>query len=503
MVKHPDPRKSGQAIIFLMVVMVIGLLAVVWNFDLHRVVSAKLRMRNAGDAAALAGARWQGHTLNMIGDLNLIQAAIMSMSYDEDPQTGAIEFFMPPEAYELHELRQRLDFVGPLGAFAIAQQTAFNNGALPDPELAANLIEFAGWLRDEISLEPYPEAFDEYADVLVDLATRGVAVSSYGIANLPRRHPLVQEGFYAAIAEALVGWWCPMRNYEYELEDYEDFESWGKLNTDDFRYRFMFDLQLEEFSTVSADGTLEMPDTAVPDEDDFLEELRDYMETTTIIEDYAESAGYAVAAMYSVPEAEWHVYSTRSWQQRWPRPAEYGDDVTYHNLNKRLAIRDRVKAKYNYLGAVAGISMSAKVGRGILSSSDNETVDLSYKAKAKPFGFLNLEDGQEPPYYFGFVFPCFQNVRLVHSDIGERAMSGVFYEHVTAHLESYLERGPTSTDPDCPYCRLLVKWEDLDRKEGLDWLDRAYNDENDNPCDPEVDGDMPWGDDGGGATGGS
>ncbi len=497
----PDPRKSGQAIIFLMVVMVIGLLAVVWNFDLHRVISAKLRMRNAGDAAAMAGARWQGHTLNMIGDLNLIQAAIMSTSYDEDPLTGAIEFFTPDEAFELHELRQRLEFVGPLAAFAVAQQTAFNNGALPDPELATNLVVFADWLRDEISLEPYPEAFDEYADVLQDLAFRGAAVSSYGIANLPRNHPLVQEGFYAAIAEALVGWWCPMRNYEYELEDYEDFESWGKLSVENFRYRFMFDLQLDEFTTVDPGGELVKPDVAIPSDDDFLEELQEYMEETTIILDYAET-DYVVPSMYASIDAEWHVYNS-SWEKRWPRPAEYGDKITFQNLNRRLAIRDHVKQKYNYLGAVAGISMSATVGRGILASSDNETVDLSYKAKAKSFGFLNLEDGQEPPYYFGFVFPCFRDVRFVHSDIGERAMSGIFYGHITRHLEPYLDDGPSAVDSECPYCRLLVKWDDLDRKEGIDWLDRAYNDENDNPCDPEPTDNPFWGDDGGGATGGS
>jgi hypothetical protein len=458
-------------------------------------------MRNAGDAAALAAARWQGHTLNMIGDLNLIQAAIMSNSYDEDPATGAIEFFMPDEAYELHELRQRLEFVGPLAAFAVAQQTAFNNGALPDPALTSNLLFFAEDLRDEIGREPYAEAFDEYANVIEDLAMRGVAASSYGIANLPRNHPLVEEAFYAAIAEALVGWWCPMRAYEYELEDYEDFESWGNLNVENFRYRFMFDLQLDEFSTINASGELVKPGIAIPNEDDFIEELQEYMETATIVENFGDT-DYVTPAMYEVEEAEWHIYKN-TWARRWPRPATYDDKVTHQNLDRRLAIRGRVRAKYNYLGAVAGISMSAKVGRGILSSSDNETVDLAYKAKAKPFGFLNLEGGQEPPYYFGFVFPCFQDVRLVHSDIGERALSGTFFNHITQHLEPYLDRGPEAADPECSYCRLLVAWDLLDRQDGLEWLDRAYSDDNDNPCDPESDDDQPWEDDGGGATGGS
>ena len=68
-------RRSGQAILFLLVVMVIGLLVVLWNYDLHNIVSTKVRIDNAGDAAALSAARWQGISLNMIGELNLIQAA--------------------------------------------------------------------------------------------------------------------------------------------------------------------------------------------------------------------------------------------------------------------------------------------------------------------------------------------------------------------------------------------------------------------------------------------
>ena len=502
----PPPRKSGQAIIFLMVVMVIGILAVVWNFDLHRVVSAKLRMRNAGDAAALAAARWQGHALNMIGDLNLIQAALISQAYadylealQEWIDNGGINSGEPEPEYEdfldyaeyeaLHELRLRLEFVGPMAAFAVAQQTAFNNGALPDPALASNLVELAEDLRYKIDEQPYDNAFKDYADLLGNLAVRGVAASSYGIDRLGD-HPLVQETFYAAISEAVAGWWCPMHNHRHLLKNYEGFDSWGKLDTE-FDHRFMFDLQLDEFMVTD---TANIPGIAIPDIDDFFPELDDYLSETDVVNDFG-SPGDAGAGIGLALDVSWHIYDY-SWDERWPRPAEYNDDG--------FAIRDTVKYEYNYLGAVAGIGMSATVGRGILSSSDNDTVDLSYKAKAKVFGFLNAEDGIHPPYYFVFVFPCFENVRLVHSDLGDKVMDGVFYEHVTKHLEPYLDGGPDACNAQCPYCRLLVAWEDLDRKKGLEWLERAYNDDRDNPCEPDIEGeDFPWGDDGGGAPGGS
>ncbi|MEA2068645.1 MAG: pilus assembly protein TadG-related protein [Verrucomicrobiota bacterium] len=497
----PPPRKSGQAIIFLMVVMVIGILAVVWNFDLHRVVSAKLRMRNAGDAAALAAARWQGHALNMIGDLNLIQAALFADNYD--PTNG-----VPPEIIQeaegLHELRQRLEFVGPLAAFAVAQQTAFNNGALPDPVLASNLVELAEDLRYKIDEQPYDNAFKDYADLLDNLAVRGVAVSSYGIdwSGDQEDHPLVQETFYAAIAEAVAGWWCPMHDHRHLLENYEDFGSWGKLDTE-FEHRPMFDLQLDDEYSVEL-PSLSPPFSAVIQDPDtyWYSALYDYLNSNDVVDAQGNGA-YVIDAVLDADTAEWHVYDN-SWTDPWPRPAEYDDETDPIKLDP-LAIRDPVKGRYNYLGAVAGIGMSAKVGRGILSSSDNETVDLSYKAKAKVFGFLDV-DGEppQPVNYFGFVFPCFEDVRLVHSDIGDKVLGGVFYEHVTKHLEPYLDGGPDACNAQCPYCRLLVAWENLDRKKGLEWLDRAYNDDHDNPCEPDIEGeDFPWGDDGGGATGGS
>jgi len=500
---HPHPRKSGQAIIFLMVVMVIGLLVVVWNFDLHRVISAKLRMRNAGDSAAMAAARWQGHTLNMIGDLNLIQAAIISEAYDR--YLGVVkngiplfEEYLEDEGYlgdceELHELRARLEFVGPLAAFAVAQQTAFNNGALPDPMLASNLVELAEDIRYEVGRNPYDNAKKEYADLLEDLAVRGVAVSSYAL-QLPG-HALAQETFYAAIAQALAGWWCPMHDYRYQLENYEGYESWGKLDTE-FKIRYPFDLELDEF-TVTMDANI--PWIAVPDVDNYYDDLETYLSANEVVSTFGspDDLNPAIGRAYTV---SWHVYGS-SWAQEWPRPAYYNDETDARG--KRFALRAKVRDEYNYLGAVAGIGMSAEVGRGILSSSDNDTVDLSYKAKAKVFGFLDA-DGFHPPYYFGFVFPCFEEVRLVHSDIGTKVLSGVFYEHVTKHLEPYLVGGPEASDPQCPYCRLLVKWEGLDRQEGLEWLDRAYSDDDNNPCKPEVKGDDPvWGDAGGGATGGS
>ena len=44
-------------------------------FDIFLSARAKMHLANTGDAAALAAARWQGVTLNLIGDLNLAHLA--------------------------------------------------------------------------------------------------------------------------------------------------------------------------------------------------------------------------------------------------------------------------------------------------------------------------------------------------------------------------------------------------------------------------------------------
>lgn len=507
-------RKSGQAMIFLMVVVVVGLLIVVFNFDLHRVINAKIRVRNAADSAALAAARWQGHTLNMIGDLNLVQAAIISVAYEEyleayrewvanggvlsgEPEPVLSDFLDFEECRILHELRARLEFIGPLTAFSVAQQTAFNNGAIHDPELALHLSEQAEYIRYQVEAPPYDNAFKEYADLLDVIVENGVAVGAYSL-PLPD-HPLVQEKFYSAIAMALNGWWCPFNRYRYHLENYQGFDSWGKLDTE-FRYSYMLDLKLNAMVIVPPSGVLLKPPLAIPDATNYLAYLQEHLEEVDVILDHGVP-DLVVDGMYAATNIAWHVYGS-DWAKQWPRAAYYNDETG--ELDGRFPFHSNIKAEFDYMGAQAGFGVSARVHKGILASSTDETLELSYKTKAKPFGFLDTRGALEVPYYYGFVLPAFQEVRLVHSDIGDKVLDAAFHRHVTQHLEPYMEMGTAACQPDCRYCTLLVKWEGLDRQAGLKWLDEAYDDPDNNPCEPDDDNaDQAWGKAGGGATGGS
>ena len=79
------PRHRRGQIVLVLVFMMLGLLLLMLvNADVFMAIRGKGRLQNAGDAAALAAARWQGITLNAVGALNLAQIDI-ACKYCENP----------------------------------------------------------------------------------------------------------------------------------------------------------------------------------------------------------------------------------------------------------------------------------------------------------------------------------------------------------------------------------------------------------------------------------
>lgn len=72
--KRKIKGQGGQVLSFAIIAMVAILIAILFLFDVHTVIRGKIKGQSAVDAAALAGATWQMHTLNLIGELNLIKA---------------------------------------------------------------------------------------------------------------------------------------------------------------------------------------------------------------------------------------------------------------------------------------------------------------------------------------------------------------------------------------------------------------------------------------------
>ena len=122
---------SGQVLIVGLIIVLILLLTIFIFFDIHNIIRAKIKVETAEQAAALAGARWQGESLNLIGELNLLIAneAILNSSAVQTP-AGIVEIRnrMSAGVKAINELQTRVAFMGPLIGLSAAQQAAKNNG---------------------------------------------------------------------------------------------------------------------------------------------------------------------------------------------------------------------------------------------------------------------------------------------------------------------------------------------------------------------------------------
>ena len=185
---HRKRGEHGQVLILAVVAIILVILAILLLFDVQTVIRGKVKAQNGVDAAALTAAEWQKHSLNLIGELNLVRATGTLISepffaegilkdpnikfdFPDDikpnfPPVEQEKFLLFPEKSEfikddeldrimLHnelarielekrfleildrlvsQLQTRIAFTGPLIAFGAAQQAAKNNGITYDPD---------------------------------------------------------------------------------------------------------------------------------------------------------------------------------------------------------------------------------------------------------------------------------------------------------------------------------------------------------------------------------
>ena len=141
-------KQKGQVLILAIVALLILILAIFSLFDIQNLIRGKVKSQSAVDAAAIAGANWQRHTLNLVGELNMIKAttllideSIFGIGADSDAFLSAPN----KEEYErvhqeqrlkqltqasdlLSQMQYRILFIGPLIGVGAAQAAAKNNG---------------------------------------------------------------------------------------------------------------------------------------------------------------------------------------------------------------------------------------------------------------------------------------------------------------------------------------------------------------------------------------
>lgn len=486
-------RRSGQAIIILLAVMVIGLLVVLWNFDLHAIVSAKVRVGNAGDAAAMSAARWQGITLNMVGELNLVQAAMLLQEPDD---RQSVE--------EISELRDRLALSGPLMGFFEAQSVAFLNLAEKDlaqvgdayaneiQDRAMEFINSGPYYRGGVR-EPYEGAWQEYGNLLYELSAAGLAVECanpkwYFYYN--GSHILLDPGFYNAVAS--YNWcWFQLTGNEGYLESFRDSSSWPALPS------------LEQRPSVNSEyfgAGLQREQTALARRIDRGSSSNNFADV--VIPDAVEIKDVSPALV----QLNWEemVEEVYTWHFYDAAPSAWGGGFFYWSSGDEsdFPFRDgwQVKPEFRYNGSDAAIT-TAIFANNFTPGIEMDTSRIQWMATAKPFGYLSMTNSgsasRVAPHYFGLVLPAFHQVRLVPNGVSSRPQ-GVqdpgWDEHIYNHLPGYMRDGvETILGNNCVYCMRLIQWDNPDfRNAGAEWLE-AYGDN----CD------IQYGGGGGGGTGGS
>lgn len=464
----PPSAQSGQTMVFMIMVLVILSFVVLWNFDLHTVLHLKSRTQNAGDAAALAAARWQGITLNLVGDLNIMQAVLLSGG---DTASAA----------QLTNLQARLCFAGPGIGLLAAQQAAKNNGIYSHADFTARLNEHATNVLADYGLvftEPYQGCWQDYGALLQTVAGQGVAAGPdnvrYYTDYADGGHFLLMQSFYDAIEGRD---WCWFYFNAMDLLEYYDGD-WPELpvvipstqpaNTE------IFGLGLRPRTTALPGGA----DTVA---------LMNTLRAARGLDDRVISN--EVAATTNT----WYTYDPAVWST-WNLISLEGDDP--------FPAAAAVKPQYNYAGADVVIRIEAGAGRLTPGAQGH---DITWTAAAKPFGYLATDDGSLRPDSCSVVLPAFHNVRLIPADTASGPAGGSYNLawriHIEDHLPLYLQYGLAGLDAACDYCRQLTVWENLAfRDEGKAWL-RVPN------PDPRLANrcevwDAPGGGDGGGGGGG-
>ncbi len=273
--------ESGQTLLLGVISLVVILLAALVFFDIQNMLRGKVKGQNAADAAAIAGANWQMHSLNLIGELNLVKAATVMIS-DSSPFFGIgttpEEYMQYPAAEELDteekikaeiqrvhqekirlqsvadlltEMQTRISFVGPLIGFGAAQQAAKNNGIQANTGVGnifkKNFVDLIGEDNLYGNENLAPQIINNYAwrapyqnmlNAIVD-ANDG---NAWGIAAMPRfeylgapqvsfkddnpLYPyLVQRSFYTAVNGNN---WCALITFLDSTDQMELDTSWWR-----------------------------------------------------------------------------------------------------------------------------------------------------------------------------------------------------------------------------------------------------------------------------------
>ena len=463
-------KEQGQVLIFAIVILIILLIATLFLFDLHSIIRSKVKLETAEQAAALAAAKWQARSLNLIGEINYVKAADTLL--DDIPTIGEEKLDKIASANKtLTEMQSRISFCGPLIAFGAAQQAAKNNGInISDPYTTSGMKTPYDDLNNYLTklnpssqyynyddIEDYLNYYkwrEPYVNMLENIKDRGLAVRPNG--RFPGIEsvdpPWLDDGtLYTAVNSQL---WCnPTLN---AVIKYADSYWSGKWYNVDFEHTSfpneseIYTLGIRFSSSVDSDtlaSALENIDSA---------DTEDLAPIQWCVYDSKWSQynadGITENLNYNGPNHEGlgiNYWSRGMFLNKDLKPSMfYGGATAYAECYQRIKLMNKYKSKmvkpYAANHAYAGSDQMEKAAEALKNDiiketssrtlkvgNDSSTDSSSAGAVAKALGAL--PDGS-PPTNALIVLPLFNNVSLIPSSMqGSRPLRVSF-----SNLEMFL-----------------------------------------------------------------
>lgn len=419
MKKSNYKNESGQTLIIAVLAIIILLIAGLFLFDLQTIIRVKIKSQTAADAAALAGARMQVESLNLIGEINIIKACTVLIS---DFSEGDTPLQLMAASDNLTEMQSRISFVGPLLAVGAAQQAAKNNGMV-DP---AEVFESPSY--SEFSLQSYIENVEDdavygsedynqviegyewrqaYIDMLTVINNQGLAAGPSAVTSN------VNSDFSLSLIQAILSeYWCHSELRTLIKDDANfDGQWWQGLTTDVgfVEESEILSLFIRYTGNNPSGGTY---NSAVDDAYDYINDL---------IDDRSLTLG---DPLLQLPFMKWSLYDSR-WTD--------GPGEGWVSSSQRLYLRRGLRPEYQYGGA--GTKMTClipggedskfqwlagsynihnlKRKEGVISQDSADTPTVRSSSVAKPLGYLESDSDKYLPTDATMILPVFRSVRLI------------------------------------------------------------------------------------------
>ena len=447
--------RSGQIVLILAFILVGLALLFLMMSDIFLTVRNKNRIQNAGDAAALMAARWQGTTLNLIGELNLLHLAA-ACETNIEAMAGIVA------------LQERLAITGPMVGFWAANETAKRNGAPADDGMT-EIVRYAARAAETYTSPAWPEKGADYAAMLRITASEGIAAGADNARLLPAvtvdgGHPLYSKTFYQAADSK--NWPAICRhvfgsNHAKAASTLLAWPGWGDIPPASVSN----DMVNSEFFGVGVQrAAYDFQLTGGGAVDELIAAAQDVG-----LGDIVTREAIDASPVLNSPAFPWYIYDP-GWWRDWYELDRGG--------STRFPLRGAVKHRYNVMGAAAACRVCDVLPT---LSEPAVTNTFTWTAAAKPFGD---EDGRRVTDVTLVVLPSFKFTRLIPlGGVGESnlgAADNTWLEHVRSHVPQGIRV------PGCTYCRILDKWDEP----GYTRIGGEYlmNHAHDEVCEPPTSG---------------